>query len=128
MDEEAIDLLTNKIKQRIALLKDVANLRLRFFGEILHIFSHIRMTYRIYVGNLDCLPVEEADETSCWLSLKQFASCATSTAMRKVLACATKNAPAEKVRPSKRSSSTFSNSDKERHKQTSLNSFFTKTK
>ncbi|XP_044298095.1 adenine DNA glycosylase isoform X2 [Varanus komodoensis] len=68
---------------------DVAVGHLQPVGEVLHIFSHIRQTYKIYFLNLD---KEKGNwnevvelPASRWVTKTEFQNSATSTAMKKVL-------------------------------------------
>ena len=61
-------------------------------GNLLHIFSHIHMTYVVYT--VDAVKEESEngiDETLAvqWLSREELATCGTSTGMRKVFDLAT---------------------------------------
>ncbi|KAF2352296.1 MutY C-terminal [Trinorchestia longiramus] len=61
---------------------------LQYVDDVVHIFSHIHQTYKVYVGTLaDCptLPVPSSHRAVTYMTLQQFESSAVSTAMKKVL-------------------------------------------
>ena len=55
---------------------------LTYCGPVLHIFSHIRMTYEVYRARV---AAGTGGPAVRWVSHEEFQSCATSTAMKKVL-------------------------------------------
>jgi len=82
-------------------------------GPVVHVFSHINMTYVVYKGDLESV----CDDTSVtWVSETEFEVAGTSTAMRKVFKSLTSNSGNESK---KRKREEFSDS-----KQPSINTFF----
>ena len=64
--------------------------KLKLAGNLLHIFSHIHMTYVVYT--VDAVKEESKFEETLpvqWLSREELATCGTSTGMRKVFNLAT---------------------------------------
>uniref|UniRef100_A0A8C3PR08 Adenine DNA glycosylase n=1 Tax=Calidris pygmaea TaxID=425635 RepID=A0A8C3PR08_9CHAR len=60
--------------------------RLRFIGEVVHIFSHIHQTYVVYSLHLDGdVTLDPALSPSRWVTEDEFHTSAVSTAMKKVL-------------------------------------------
>ena len=94
-----------------------------FVDSVLHVFSHINMTYSVYTaeasGGEDETEDEDSGNKSTWLTEEEFKSCGTSTAMRKVFKCITdaKKTSSKNTNKSKREKKT----DK---KQPNLLSFF----
>ena len=83
--------------------------------SVLHVFSHINMTYSVFTAEA----VDDQSETSeepQWLTGREFESCGTSTAMRKVFKCLD-----EKKKPVKKTRTQQIKTDKQ---QTKLLSFF----
>nr|XP_045006880.1 adenine DNA glycosylase isoform X3 [Jaculus jaculus]XP_045006881.1 adenine DNA glycosylase isoform X3 [Jaculus jaculus]XP_045006882.1 adenine DNA glycosylase isoform X3 [Jaculus jaculus]XP_045006884.1 adenine DNA glycosylase isoform X3 [Jaculus jaculus]XP_045006885.1 adenine DNA glycosylase isoform X3 [Jaculus jaculus] len=59
--------------------------RLRHLGEVIHTFSHIRLTYQVYGLALERkTPVTTAPPGARWLTREEFHNAAVSTAMKKV--------------------------------------------
>lgn len=97
---------------------------LKRVGEVIHVFSHINMTYIVHCGetikedNGEAKLESKETEKLQWLSEEEFEGCGTSTAMRKVYKFAV--------------SSTSTNTKKRKletdSKQNSISSFFTKIK
>jgi len=82
-------------------------------GPVVHVFSHINMTYVVYKGDLESV----CDDTSVtWVTKTEFEVAGTSTAMRKVFKSLTSNSGNESK---KRKREEFSDS-----KQPSINTFF----
>jgi len=66
--------------------------------SVLHVFSHINMTYSVYTSEARD-DQEKSTEGPQWLTEKEFESCGTSTAMRKVFKCLDeKKKPVKKMR------------------------------
>ena len=66
--------------------------------SVLHVFSHINMTYTVYTSEARD-GQEKNTEGPQWLTEKDFESCGTSTAMRKVFKCLDeKKKPVKKMR------------------------------
>ena len=83
--------------------------------SVLHVFSHINMTYSVYTSEAEDDQKKTVKEPQ-WLTEKEFESCGTSSAMRKVFKCID-----EKKKPSKKIRMQQIKTDKQ---QTKLLSFF----
>lgn len=59
-------------------------IRLQHLGEVIHIFSHIKLTYQVYSLALDQAPASTAPPGARWLTWEEFCNAAVSTAMKKV--------------------------------------------
>ncbi|ELW62170.1 A/G-specific adenine DNA glycosylase [Tupaia chinensis] len=60
--------------------------RLRHLGEVVHTFSHIKLTYHVYALALEGqTPVTTASPGARWLTREEFHAAAVSTAMKKAL-------------------------------------------
>ncbi|XP_052572254.1 adenine DNA glycosylase isoform X5 [Peromyscus californicus insignis] len=78
--------------QHKALLRELQRLsgplpgaRPQHLGEVIHIFSHIKLTYQVYSLALEGqTPVAPAPPGARWLTWEEFHSAAVSTAMKKV--------------------------------------------
>jgi len=108
----------SKLNQEKKVLADVLTSKeLRFtelvkVGPVVHIFSHINMTYIVYRTELEpgC-----GDTSVTWVSKPEFEVCGTSTAMKKVFKSTNTSEKESKKRKREDSSDT---------KQPSINSFF----
>ncbi|XP_060235744.1 adenine DNA glycosylase isoform X2 [Meriones unguiculatus] len=59
--------------------------QLQHLGEVVHIFSHIKLTYQVYTLALEGrTPVTTAPPGARWLTREEFHNAAVSTAMKKV--------------------------------------------
>ncbi|KAM9244451.1 adenine DNA glycosylase isoform 2-T2 [Dugong dugon] len=59
--------------------------RLKHLGEVVHTFSHIKLTYQVYGLALEGqIPVTTAPPGARWLTREEFHTAAVSTAMKKV--------------------------------------------
>lgn len=58
-------------------------IRLQHLGEVIHIFSHIKLTYQVYSLALDQAPASTAPPGARWLTWEEFCNAAVSTAMKK---------------------------------------------
>lgn len=80
--------LTKQLSKFFSLSKKAAN-SCNYVGEILHVFSHIRQTYRIYKieleGEKEAVSWPSSYQSGKWLSEEEFLRSATSTGMKKVL-------------------------------------------
>ena len=66
--------------------------------SVLHVFSHINMTYSVYTSEAEDDQKKTVKEPQ-WLTEKEFESCGTSSAMRKVFKCLDeKKKPVKKIR------------------------------
>ena len=66
--------------------------------SVLHVFSHINMTYSVYTSEAEEDQKKTVKEPQ-WLTEKEFESCGTSSAMRKVFKCLDeKKKPVKKIR------------------------------
>ncbi|XP_063612896.1 adenine DNA glycosylase-like [Penaeus indicus] len=80
--------ITQQLQEDFAVPQSYACLRI-FVSDVLHIFSHIRQTYKVYKLSLD----DKKPEVICpskyqgsqWMTREEFMSSATSTAMKKIL-------------------------------------------
>ena len=89
--------------------------KLRLVDSLVHVFSHIKMTYTVYTCQ-----AQAALQDGILVTEKEFESCGTSTAMRKVFKCYRDNAGSEKsVKKKKKSAEEVT--DK---KQPNIKSFF----
>nr|KAF6444548.1 mutY DNA glycosylase [Molossus molossus] len=78
--------------QRKALLQELQNwagplpaTRLQHFGQVVHTFSHIKLTYQVYGLALEGqVPVTVTPPGARWLTREEFHTAAVSTAMKKV--------------------------------------------
>ncbi|CAO2588612.1 Adenine DNA glycosylase [Lemmus lemmus] len=60
--------------------------RPQHLGEVIHVFSHIKLTYQVYSLSLEGqTPVTPAPPGARWLTWEEFHNAAVSTAMKKVL-------------------------------------------
>ena len=116
-----------KESEKIKLIQDhLASLNVKCSSlvrvdSVLHVFSHINMTYSVYTSEAG-----DAEETGTletkgvkgpqWLTEKEFGSCGTSTAMRKVFKCLDGG-----KKPEKKTKTQLNKTDKQ---QTKLLSFF----
>lgn len=57
--------------------------RLQHLGEVIHIFSHIKLTYQVYSLALGQTPASTAPPGARWLTWEEFRNAAVSTAMKK---------------------------------------------
>uniref|UniRef100_A0A7N5JM39 Adenine DNA glycosylase n=1 Tax=Ailuropoda melanoleuca TaxID=9646 RepID=A0A7N5JM39_AILME len=79
-------------RQRQALLRELQRwagplpaTRLRHLGQVVHTFSHIKLTYEVYGLALEGeTPVTTAPPGARWLTREEFHTAAVSTAMKKV--------------------------------------------
>ena len=83
-------------------------------GPVVHVFSHINMTYVVYKGNVKR---GSGDQTTKWVTKMEFDKCGTSTAMKKVFKSLSVKVSAKDANKRKRVDSADS-------KQPSINSFF----
>uniref|UniRef100_A0A9L0JVD9 Adenine DNA glycosylase n=1 Tax=Equus asinus TaxID=9793 RepID=A0A9L0JVD9_EQUAS len=78
--------------QRKALLQELQNwagplpaTRLQHLGQVVHIFSHIKLIYQVYGLALEGqTPVTDTPPGARWLTREEFHTAAVSTAMKKV--------------------------------------------
>jgi len=83
-------------------------------GPVVHVFSHINMTYVVFKGELES---GAGDDTVKWVSELEFDKCGTSTAMKKVFKSLSTKTSEKENKKRKRVESSDSN-------QPSINSFF----
>jgi len=74
----------------------------RFIGEVVHVFSHIHHTYRIYSANCTQVKMDEAEVNLNWMTKDAFMKAAISTAVRKVWASYEKDSKNESKTGTKR--------------------------
>ncbi len=92
--------LTNALDQSKGLLGSQAIERLHYVADVYHQFSHISQTYGVYhIAVSACEGADDADlslpdhyQGFRWLSARQIAEAAISTAMKKVFRSFTQNA------------------------------------
>ena len=119
----SVSLVSNedyKSRQEIQLLSDLLTskqlkpMELVKVGPVVHVFSHINMTYVVYKGDLESV----CDDTSViWVSQPEFDVSGTSTAMKKVFKSSSTNNAGNENKKRKRE-------DLSDAKQPSINSFF----
>uniref|UniRef100_A0A8C0D9C7 Adenine DNA glycosylase n=1 Tax=Balaenoptera musculus TaxID=9771 RepID=A0A8C0D9C7_BALMU len=118
--------------QRKALLRELQSwvgplpaTRLRHLGQVVHTFSHIKLTYQVYGLALEeQTPVTIAPPGARWLTREEFHTAAVSTAMKKVFRVYEGQQPGT-CKGSKRSQvSTLSRRKKPSAGQQVLDSFF----
>ncbi|XP_053432969.1 adenine DNA glycosylase isoform X2 [Nycticebus coucang] len=98
---------------------------LQHFGEVVHIFSHIKLTYQVYGLAMEGqIPVTSTRPGARWLTREEFRTAAVSTAMKKVF-CVYEGQQPGTCKGSKRSQvSTLSTRKKTSRGQQVLDSFF----
>ncbi|XP_007944855.1 adenine DNA glycosylase [Orycteropus afer afer] len=88
----SVTIVPSGLCQRKALLQELQSwagplpaTRLQHLGEVIHIFSHIKLTYQVYGLVLEGqTPVTTAPPGARWLTREEFHTAAVSTAMKKV--------------------------------------------
>lgn len=109
-----------KDKEQIQCLQDLLESRklraqkLTKVGPVVHVFSHINMTYVVYKGEVES---GSGDDSIKWVSELEFEKCGTSTAMKKVFKSLSTKISEKESKKRKRTESSDSN-------QPSINSFF----
>ena len=92
-EEDDKTALTGKLEERLNQLGIKTLGKLTAVGELLHVFSHIHMTYKVFT--VDAVKEESDVKNSVsgvpvhWLTREDLATCGTSTGMRKVFDLAT---------------------------------------
>ncbi|CAL4110105.1 unnamed protein product, partial [Meganyctiphanes norvegica] len=119
--------VTDKLVDDYGLTHKTAQSR-KYITEVLHIFSHIRQTYRVYIleVNKDAKVIWPSHyQSHVWLNKDAFLASATSTAMKKVLKATDSSATKNKDKSSKRK---LEITPLQMKKQKSIASFFVATK
>jgi len=102
-----------KYLQEFLITKNLKSSNLTKIGPVVHVFSHINMTYEVFKGDVE---KGSGDSSIKWVSQLEFDKCGTSTAMKKVFRSLSGKLP-EEGKKRKREESADS-------KQRSINSFF----
>ena len=110
-EADKLRLLTDKLAQ-----SNVQFEGLKLVDSLVHVFSHIKMTYTVYSCQANA-----ALKDGILVSENEFESCGTSTAMRKVFKCYKDNTGSEKSAKKKPKKSVEVVTDK---KQPNIKSFF----
>ena len=124
-EEDDKTALTGKLEERLNQLGIKTLGKLTAVGELLHVFSHIHMTYKVFT--VDAVKEESDVKNSVsgvpvhWLTREDLATCGTSTGMRKVFDLATTSG-----QPSKGSVKRKRVEEEGNLKQKSISSFFSK--
>ncbi|GIY77004.1 adenine DNA glycosylase [Caerostris darwini] len=113
--------LSESLIKELGLPKSVLSLR-NCVGEVIHLFSHIHTTYVVeHLVLNSSLKIKNSEKEITWLTLEEINTAAVSTAMKKVLALVKKS----ETKPVKQAVSKKRKRSPEKHKQTSIKSFFT---
>ncbi|XP_008055614.1 adenine DNA glycosylase isoform X2 [Carlito syrichta] len=87
----SVTLVPSEQHQRKALLKELQSwagplpaTHLRYLGEVVHTFSHIKLTYQVYGLTLEGQTPVTTPPGARWLTREEFHTAAISTAMKKV--------------------------------------------
>jgi len=109
---------SEEIKSLLELLtsKEMTTKNMSKVGPVVHVFSHINMTYVVYKGELES---GSGNNSVKWVSEAEFEECGTSTAMKKVFKSLSTKHSVKENKKRKREDSADSN-------QPSINSFFQK--
>lgn len=105
------------------LLKEIGNMECdppKFIGEIVHVFSHIRHTYKINTVAVNSSICHNDADDLHWMNEQQLLSAAISTGVRKIWTCFSKCKVDQKRNKRKRSSD-------ENRKQRTIDSMFKKS-
>ncbi|XP_030878824.1 adenine DNA glycosylase isoform X3 [Leptonychotes weddellii] len=119
-------------REREALLRELQSWagplpapRLRHLGQVVHTFSHIKLTYQVYGLALEGqTPVTVAPPGARWLTREEFHTAAVSTAMKKVFRVYEGQQPGTRKGPKRCPVSTPSSRKKPSPGQQLLDSFF----
>ncbi|GAA54080.1 A/G-specific adenine glycosylase [Clonorchis sinensis] len=84
-DGVILDVLIDRIAASCNLsLEDKTQLKPKLIGEVVHLFSHIRMTYVVHTLSLHAL-TDRSSRVGRWIELSDLQNASISTATRKIL-------------------------------------------